>query len=120
MTYVDGYILAVPTENLGAYRDMADKAGKIWMEHGALEYKECVAEDIEDKGFYRTFQSTMDLRKGESAIFSYIVFKSREHRDEVNAKVMSDPRIKESCAESSMPFDSNRMTYGGFTTIVEY
>ena len=120
MAYVDGYVLAVPTANLDAYRQMAHKAGEVWMEHGALEFKECVADDMEDKGFCATFPATIGVRDGETVVFSYIVFRSREHRDDVNARVMSDPRIKEAMAGASMPFDCKRMTYGGFRPIVEF
>lgn len=119
MAYVDGYVLAVPVDNLDAYRDMAQKAGLVWMEYGALEYKECVADDMEDKGFCATFPATIGLQERETVVFSYIVFELREHRDEVNAKVMNDPRIKEVCGQDSMPFDCKRMTYGGFRTIVD-
>jgi uncharacterized protein YbaA (DUF1428 family) len=120
MTYVDGFVLAVPTKNLNAYRDMASKAGKIWTEYGALEYKECVGDDMEDKGYCATFPQTFKPDEGETIVFAFIVFKSREHSDEVNAKVMADPRLKESCDPENMPFDCKRMSYGGFRTIVEY
>lgn len=120
MTYVDGYVLAIAKENLDAYREMADKAGRVWQEHGALKFVECVAEDDDDKGFCQTFRATLGLQPGETTVFSYVVFESRQHRDEVNAKVMDDPRIRESCSPDSMPFDCKRMSYGGFTTIVDY
>lgn len=118
MTYVDGFLLAVPTGNLDTYREMAEKAGKVWLRHGALDYKECVGDDLEDKGFCATFPATMGLKDGETAVFAYVVYKSREHRDEVNAKVMSDPDL--SCDPENMPFDVKRMSYGGFRTIVEF
>lgn len=120
MTYVDGFVLMVPTKNLDAYRDMAEKAGKIWKEHGALEYKECIGDDMEYKGMGATFQDTIKSKPDETIVFSYIVYKSREHRDEVNKKVMEDPRIEESCKKGEMPFDPKKMAYGGFKTIVEY
>jgi uncharacterized protein YbaA (DUF1428 family) len=120
MAYVDGYVLPVPTKNLDAYREMAEKAGKIWMEHGALEYKECVADDVEDKGFGATFPQTIGAKDDETVIFAYIVYNSREHRDAVNAKVMSDPRLNESCTPDNTPFDCKRMAYGGFKPIVSF
>lgn len=118
MTYVDGFLLAVPTEKLVAYREMAQKACKIWLRHGALDYKECVGDDLDDKGFCATFPATMGLKDDETAVFAFIVYNSREHRDEVNAKVMSDPEL--SCSPETMPFDVKRMSYGGFRTIVEF
>src|SRR5687767_658415 len=97
MSYVDGFILCVPTKNLNDYQKMAEKAGKIWTNYGALEYKECVADDIEDKGFCTTFPKTIQPKKDETIIFSFIVYNSRKHRDEVNKKVMADPKLKEDC-----------------------
>ncbi len=120
MTYVDGFVLSVPLENIDTYRTMAEAAGKLWKEHGALEYKECIADDMEDKGFCATFPQTFKPKEGEVMVFAYIVYNSREHRDEVNAKVMADPRINESCDSENMPFDAKRMSYGGFKAIVEY
>jgi uncharacterized protein YbaA (DUF1428 family) len=120
MTYVDGFVLAVPTAKLDAYREMAQKAGQVWIGHGALEYKECVGEDMEDKGFCATFPATIHAQEGETVVFAYIVFKSREHRDEVNQKVMNDPKMNEACNPEEMPFDCKRMAYGGFKTIVEF
>jgi uncharacterized protein YbaA (DUF1428 family) len=120
MTYVDGFIVIVPTKNIESYRKIAEVAGKIWMEYGALQFKECVAEDIEDKGYCSTFPQTIKPKEDETVLFSFIVFNSRQHRDEVNAKVMEDPRLKDSCDPENMPFDCKRMTYGGFNTIVEF
>lgn len=120
MTYVDGFVLTVPMDKIEAYADMARKAGKIWIEHGALDYKECVAEDIEDKGFCMTFPQLANPKEGETIVFAYIVYKSREHRDEVNAKVMTDPRMNDACNPEDMPFDCKRMAYGGFKTLVEF
>lgn len=118
MSYVDGYVLPILKENLNAYRELAQNAGSIWMEHGALEYKECVAEDIGDKGFCATFGDTIKLEEGETVIFAYVVFKSREHRDEVNERAMKDPRL--SCTEGEETvFDCKKMVYGGFSTIVD-
>jgi uncharacterized protein YbaA (DUF1428 family) len=119
MSYVDGFVMVVPTANLDAYREMAAKAGVVWIEHGALEYRECVGQDLAEKDFCASFPATLGLKDGETVVFSYIVFRSREDRDAVNAKVMADPRIKEFCSEGSMPFDPKRMAYGGFTTIVD-
>jgi len=119
MTYVDGFVLSVPAEKIEAYREMATHAGKIWKEHGALEYKECVADDMEDKGYCATFPQTFKPKDGEVMVFAYIVYQSREHRDEVNAKVMADPRMD--CGEpDNMPFDCKRMSYGWFKTLVEF
>ncbi len=131
MTYVDGFVLPVPENRLEDYRKMAENAGKIWMEHGALAFKECCIEDgnptaPEDMPEMKMvpFSDLARLKDGETVIFSFIVFKSREHRDEVNAKVMADPRMKDSCPgqnpDLDMPFDVNRMSYGGFKTIVDF
>ena len=116
--YVDGFVLPVPPKNLDAYRRMARKAGKIWREHGALEYRECVAEDV-SLGELTSFPRSVQLKRGETVVFSWIVFKSRAHRDRVNAKVMRDPRILESMQGQKMPFDVKRMGYGGFVTLVK-
>ena len=116
--YVDGYVLPVPKKNLQTYRRIAQKAGKIWHEHGALEYRECVGDDLTVK-WGTPFPRQMKLKPGETVVFSYIVFKSRAHRDSVNAKVMKDPSLKTMMDASSMPFDCKRMLYGGFKTIVE-
>jgi len=118
MRYVDGFLLAVSRKNLPAYRRMAQKAGKIWREYGALDYKECVGDDLKVK-MGRPFPRQMKLRGGETVVFSYIVYKSRAHRDAVNKKVMKDPRIKDMCDPKDMPFDVKRMCYGGFKAIVE-
>jgi len=118
MRYVDGYVLPVPKRNLKAYRRMAQKAGKIWREHGALDYKECVGDDLNVK-LGMPFPRMMKLKPGDAVVFSYIVFKSRAHRDRVNAKVMKDPRLADSMDEKSMPFDCKRMVYGGFNILVE-
>lgn len=115
--YVDGYVLPVPKKKLEAYRRIAQKAGKIWREHGALEYRECVGDDLNVKWGTR-FPRITKLKAGETVIFSWIVFKSRGHRDKVNAKVMKDPRLA-SMDPKSMPFDIKRMVYGGFKTLVE-
>ena len=118
MSYVDGYVLPVPEKNIDAYREMAQKAAAVWMEHGALDYKECIADDINIEGFV-PFPKVIEAKQGETVVFAYIVFKSRKHRDEVNAKAMNDPRLKEDCEnEKEMPFDWKRMAYGGFKVLV--
>jgi uncharacterized protein YbaA (DUF1428 family) len=116
--YVDGFVLPVPTKNLAAYKRMASKASKIWKEHGALEYRECVGDDLKvPVGL--PFPKGMKIKNRETVVFAYIVYKSRAHRDKVNARVMKDPRIAGMCDEKNMPFDVARMQYGGFKTIVE-
>jgi uncharacterized protein YbaA (DUF1428 family) len=117
MAYVDGYVLPVPKKHLGTYRRLAQVAGKIWREHGALEYRECVGEDLDVK-MLLPFPRAMKIKRGETVIFSWIVFKSRAQRDRVNAKVMKDPRIAASMKNTPMPFDSKRMMYGGFDVLV--
>ena len=116
--YVDGYVIAVPKKNLKAYSRMAKEAGKIWREYGALDYKECAADDLNWK-YGVPFGRLMKVKPGETVLFSYVVFKSRAHRDKVNGKVMKDPRIENMCDPKDMPFDVKRMVYGGFKTIVE-
>jgi uncharacterized protein YbaA (DUF1428 family) len=118
MKYVDGYVLPVPKKNLQAYRRMAQKAGKIWRGYGAVEFRECVGDDLKTK-MVASFPGTIKLKRGEVVVFSWIVFKSRAHRDAVNAKVMKDPRLATMMDMKSMPFDSKRMVYGGFKTIVD-
>lgn len=115
--YVDGFVLPIPKKNAAAYRRMAKKAGKIWMEHGALQYCESVAEDVKP-GKTTSFPQSVKLKPGEVVWFSWIVFKSRAHRDRVNAKVMSDPRLA-GMATMGMPFDARRMIYGGFEIAVD-
>ncbi len=117
MKYVDGFVLPVPNGNLDAYRRMARKAGKIWKEHGALEYRECVGDDLNVK-MGLPFPRQLKLKPSETVVFSWIVYKSRAHRDRVNAEVIKDPRIASMCDSDNMPFDCKRMCYGGFKTIV--
>lgn len=119
--YVDGFVLPVPEEKLGEYKKMAMEAGKVWKKHGALEYYECVGDDLASEMMgmkYLKFPKTVSAKPGEAVIFSFIVFKSRTHRDSVNAKVMKefmqDPKNK----DREMPFDMKRMAYGGFETLV--
>jgi uncharacterized protein YbaA (DUF1428 family) len=118
MRYVDGYVLPVPKKNLPAYVRMAQKAGKIWREYGALEYRECAGDDLNIK-WGVPFPRRMQLKAGETVVFAWIVFKSRAHRDRVNAKVMKDPRLANSMDAKSMPFDCKRMVYGGFKVLVD-
>jgi uncharacterized protein YbaA (DUF1428 family) len=118
MRYVDGYVLPLPKKNLRAYRRIAQNAGKIWREHGALDYKECVGDDLDTK-WGAGFPSVVKLKPGEIVVFSYIVFKSRAHRDRVNAKVMKDPRSGAGQKDKPMPFDIKRMVYGGFKVLVD-
>lgn len=118
MTYVDGFVVPLKKGKEDAYFTLAKDAGKIWMEHGALQYKECIAEDMTDNGFCATFPNAFQTNDDEVVVFAFIVFESREHRDEVNKKVMADPRLK--CDNFDMPFDCARMAYGGFKTMVDY
>jgi uncharacterized protein YbaA (DUF1428 family) len=120
MRYVDGYVLAVRKKNLGAYRQMAQRAAKVWRKHGALQYFECVGDDLNPKWATITFRRTVRAKPGETVIFSFVVFKSRAHRDRVNAKVMRDPLMNDPAyKDKPMPFDMKRMVYGGFKTIVQ-
>ena len=118
MRYVDGYVLPVPKKNLQAYRRIAQKACKLWREHGALDYKECAGDDLNTK-MGVPFSKSAKAKAGETVIFAYILFKSRTHRDHVNAKVMKDPRIHSMCDPKDMPFDCKRMVYGGFKVLVD-
>lgn len=117
MSYVDGFVLAVPEANLAAYKKLSTKAGKIWMEHGALSYVECVADDV-SVGKVTSFPRSVKLKEGEVVVFSWITYKSRAHRDAVLKKVMSDPRL--GADMKNMPFDSKRMIYGGFKVLLEF
>ncbi len=118
MAYVDGFLLPVPKKHIAEYRRMARKAGKIWREHGALEFRECVADDV-PKGEITSFPRSVQVKRGETVMFSWIVFKSRADRDRVNAKVMKDPRLEAMMDEKPMPFDAKRMIYGGFEVVVD-
>ncbi len=117
MNYVDGFVMAVPKKNLKAYAAMARKAGRIWREHGALEYRECVGEDLAVK-IGVPFPRLAKVKPGETVVFSYIVYRSRAHRDKVNAAAMKDPRLSGLCDPAKMPFDCRRMSYGGFKVLV--
>jgi uncharacterized protein YbaA (DUF1428 family) len=116
--YVDGFVLPLPKGNLDAYRRQARKAGKIWREHGALEYRECVADDVKT-GQVTSFPQSVNLKRGETVVFAWIVFKSRAHRDRVNAKVLKDPRLADMMDPKDTPFDTKRMVYGGFQVVVD-
>jgi len=118
MRYVDGFVLPLPKKNVPAYLRIAKKAGKVWREHGALEYRESVGDDLNVKVGV-PFPRTAKVKRGETVVFSWIVYKSRAHRDAVNAKVMKDPRLSKICDPKSMPFDCKRMAYGGFKILVE-
>jgi uncharacterized protein YbaA (DUF1428 family) len=117
MAYVDGYVLPVTKKNLETYRRLAQIAGKVWRDHGALEYRECVGEDLAVKVLL-PFPRAMKIKRGETVVFAWIVFKSRAQRDRVNAKVWKDPRIANSMKAAAMPFDIKRMMYGGFKVLV--
>lgn len=118
MPYVDGFVLPVPKKNLQAYRRISQKAGKVWREHGALEYRECVGDDLNIK-MGLPFPKLAKLKPGETVFFSWIVYKSRAHRDKVNAKAMADPRLAKMMDPKAMPFDCKRMSYGGFKILVD-
>ena len=115
--YVDGFVVPVPLAKLADYKRLARKAGKIWIEHGALEVRENVADDVK-VGKTTSFPQSVKLKEGETVVFSWIVFTSRKQRDAVNAKVMADPRLASMMDPKSMPFDSKRMVWGGFKTLV--
>lgn len=118
MSYVDGFLLPVPRKNLEAYRRMARTAGKVWREHGALDYKECVADDVKP-GKWTSFPQAVKLKSGEAVWFSWILYKSRKHRDSVLKKVMKDKRITGMMDPKKMPFDGRRMMWGGFKVMVD-
>lgn len=118
MRYVDGFVLPVPKENVQAYRRIAQKMGKIWKEYGALEYIECIADDVKP-GKLTSFPQSVKLKPDETVVFAWIVYKSRRERDRINKKVMADPRVAAMGDAKSMPFDGKRMIYGGFKTMVE-
>jgi uncharacterized protein YbaA (DUF1428 family) len=117
MPYIDGYVVPVPKRKLQAYRRLATKAGKIWREHGAIEFRECVGDDVKP-GKLTSFPQAVKLKPGETVMFSWIVFKSKADRDRVNARVMQDPRLADMMDPKAMPFDARRMFWGGFKTFV--
>jgi uncharacterized protein YbaA (DUF1428 family) len=116
--YVDGFVVPVPKKKLAAYRSMARKAGRIWREHGALEFRECVADDVK-RGKLTSFPQAVKLKPGETVFFSYIVFRNKAERNRVNAKVMKDKRLASMMDPKAMPFDARRMFWGGFKTVVD-
>ena len=119
MAYIDGFLIPVPKKNAAKYKKMSMQAGKVWMDHGALGYHECVADDVK-YGYTTSFPQGVKLRKGEQVWFSWIVYKSRKDRDRVNAKAMKDPRLANMMDPKAMPFDSKRMVYGGFRMLVDF
>jgi alkaline phosphatase len=116
--YVDGFVIAVPKKKVGAYLKMARLGAKVWKDHGALEYYECVGDDFKAQFGAMPFPKLVRLAKSETVVFSWIVYRSKKHRDSVNAKVMKDPRLNNPDLQKSMPFDMKRMAYGGFKTLV--
>ena len=115
--YIDGFVLSVPKNKLAAYKKLATKASKVWRDHGALEYRECVGDDMKVKGMV-AFPKLAKSKPDEVVIFAYVVFKSRKHRDACNKKIMADPRCAAMCAEVGVMFDCKKMAYGGFKTLV--
>jgi uncharacterized protein YbaA (DUF1428 family) len=118
MPYVDGFVVPLPKKNIAAYRAMAKKAAKVWREHGALAFRECVADDVK-MGKWTSFPRAVKMKKNETVVFSYVVYNSRKDRDKCLAKVMKDPRLAAMMSPQAMPFDAKRMIYGGFKVIVE-
>jgi uncharacterized protein YbaA (DUF1428 family) len=119
MSYVDGFLLCVPTARMPEYVKMAKQAGKVWLEYGALQYVECAGDDLEFPNML-SFNKVAKAKEGETVIFSFIVYKSKAHRNAVNKKVMADPRLQAMCDPGNMPFDMKRMAMGGFKSVVEY
>ncbi|CEG06864.1 hypothetical protein BN961_00235 [Afipia felis] len=119
MQYVDGFIVPVPKKKLAAYRALARRAGKIWREYGALEYRECVAEDVKH-GKLTSFPQSVKLKPQETVVFSWIIYKSRKQRDRINAKVMKDPRLADMMDTKTLPFDGKRLIYGGFEMMLKF
>ncbi len=117
--YVDGFLIPVAKDKIGEYKEMAQKAGEVWMEYGALAFCECEGDDLELEGMF-SFRTAADAAENETVIFSWIMFESREHRDVVNAKVMEDERLKPMMENKNPPFDFKRMAYGGFKTLVNF
>ncbi|MEZ5500714.1 MAG: DUF1428 domain-containing protein [Steroidobacteraceae bacterium] len=116
--YVDGFLVPVPRKKIADYRRIARLAGKVWRDHGALEYRECMADDV-PKGKYTSFTRAVKLKPSEVVWFSYIVYKSRRHRDQVNAKVMKDRRLAKMMNPKAMPFDGKRLIFGGFKSVID-
>jgi uncharacterized protein YbaA (DUF1428 family) len=118
MAYIDGFVLPLPKKNIETYREIASQCGAIWREHGALEYRECIAEDVQP-GKLTSFPQSVNLEADETVVFSWIVYESRAHRDQVNDKVMNDPRMTKMRETQAVPFDGQRMIYGGFEIMVD-
>lgn len=119
-SYVDGFVIPVPTDKVGEYMKIAKVACKIWKDHGALEYWECVGDDLQIEGMTTSFPKIAKAKEGETVIFSWIRYKNRKHRDKVNAAVMKDPRMAKFMEKNAMPFDCKRMAYGGFKSVVQF
>lgn len=117
--YIDGFVIPIPKSKIDDYRKVAEVAGKIWKEYGALDYWECLGDDLEAKEMV-SFPQLANIGADETVVFSWIVYESREQRDEINAKIMADPRIKEMCDPDNPPFDCKRMAYGGFRELVHF
>lgn len=118
MPYVDGFVLPLPKSSLEQYRELSNKCADIWREHGALEYRECIADDVQP-GKLTSFPQSVNLEDGETVVFSWIVYTSRAHRDEVNGKVEKDPRMAGMMQPGAMPFDGKRMIFGGFEMFID-
>lgn len=118
MSYIDGFLLPLPKDKIDTYRGISEKAGQLWMDHGALAYVETVGDDLNIEGM-TSFNDSAKVKDGEVPVFAFILYTSREHRDDVNKKVMSDPRMNEMCKPEDLPFDCTKMAYGGFKSIVD-
>lgn len=118
MPYVDGFVLVVPTKNIKAYKKLAAVGAKVWKDHGALEYRECVGDDM-NVPFGLKFPKLAKAKAGETVVFSWILYKSKADRNRINARVMKDPRLAASCDPKNMPFDVKKMSWGGFKVLVE-
>src|ERR1043165_6297577 len=116
--YVDGFVLPIPRSKIGAYKKMAKIAGKVWRDHGAIDYVECMGDDVK-KGKHTSFPQSVKLKKGEVVFFSFCTFKSRSHRDRANKKIMNDPRMAKLMDPKKMPFDGKRMFWGGFKPVIK-
>jgi len=119
MAYIDGFLIPIQKKNLAKYRRIASKAAKIWRKYGALEVRECWGDDLKPQGMDVTFPRLAKLKAGETVVFSWIVYRSRAHRDRVNAKIIKDPEVAKMMSGDDMPFDMKRMSYGGFKVIVD-
>ncbi|NRR33942.1 DUF1428 domain-containing protein [Oxalobacteraceae bacterium] len=118
MAYVDGFVVPLPKDKVNAYREMSRKCGEVWREYGALSFRECIADDVKP-GKYTSFPQSVNLEDDEVVVFSWIEFESRAARDEINDKVMKDPRLANMMKPDELPFDGKRMIYGGFESLIE-